>query len=361
MSLLYSSIVAYYCDEIGPLVVMKILMGVAYTFAYSSIICLSWLKRKLIHQQYYEYLGLTRRYFTEEMLVDNYELVQHAQYIFLKKFISSLCKIILLYLDTYEHYFDVECEYVQSTTYFGISLYYGVIGIQQLIVDINVILGLLLIDLSLGMLSHNLTEVERDIYLMNKARKVFHPSENQRFLHEKWRQHLNRSIEHIAREVMHLQRVAKQHLDIYEIPMLFLLLAVFISLINMMFNILVYFVTLETIDPFSLLFYLFIMVSNISNVMIFYNICESLQNTYNRIIHQVYRIGIYASVGCGSSVERDSLVLSLEMLLMQLRYRDFKVTICGLFEIRNRSGMVMIHTIVLNLMYLIQSVVQSID
>ncbi|XP_011295756.2 putative gustatory receptor 58c [Musca domestica] len=362
ISMLHSSRVSLNCDEFGALVVIKLLSGIAYFLAYLSIMCMSWLKRKKIHQLYYKYLALTRRYFTETILLDNYEAVQRAQRIFLKKFCSSVCKAIVVYVNIHHYYTESPCEYVKSLPYVAISLYYGLLNVQQLIVDVNVILGLLLIDLCLSMLSHTLEEIERDIWLMAKARKVQENifRENQQMLHRKWRGNLNRTVEGIAAEVMHLQSLTHEHLDIYEIPVLFLLLAVFISLITMMFNIMAYVADFGNVQPLKLSFYVFILLANISNVMIFYNICESLQRTYARMVNQVYRIGIYASLGGGGYVERDSLVLSLEMLLMQLRYREFRVTVCGLFEIRNRTGMIMIHKIVLNLMYLIQSVVQSI-
>ncbi|KAM7344832.1 uncharacterized protein ACRADG_011395 isoform 2-T2 [Cochliomyia hominivorax] len=95
---------------------------------------------------------------------------------------------------------------------------------------------------------------------------------------------------------------------------------------------------------------------DIINVVLFFNICDLLVNGFKQIGELVYEIGIYASMGPMAIFRRDDLVLKLEFLLLQTQYRKLKLNVCGLFAITNKTCFSLLTCVILNLLYLIQSV-----
>lgn len=314
ITMIYSTKVSYYCEFFGPLVIMKLMIGTAHCMTYMSIVWLTWFKRKQLRRLFHRYLKLVDQYLNEANLQDHQDTMKNARGILRKKLTSSICKMIVLYVNIYHYVSNVDCVYVERFSHVVVSIYYGILNLHELFVDISVILGLLLIDVGLNMLLTDLNSIERDIRLMIQIRHrqaSYAPESAQQDLHNKWRYQLSHNVESISEEVLKLQSLARDHIEIYQIPILFLLSAIFMGLVNLMFNIVVYAANFENLDTMKFLFYLLILAANINNFMIFYNICESLKHNYRKMCHQVYRIAVYDSVGNGYLYRRDALVLNV--------------------------------------------------
>ncbi|KNC33408.1 hypothetical protein FF38_09880 [Lucilia cuprina] len=142
-------------------------------------------------------------------------------------------------------------------------------------------------------------------------------------LHQKWRQKLNQHLNLIARDADELKSLAEELFSIYQILLLFSLLTSFLNLIY--------------------------------SIILLYNICELLVNSFKEMGQMVYQNGMYASLGTRDIFRRDELSLNLESLLLHIQYRELKFSVCGIFVVNNSSCMALLISVVLNLLYLIQS------
>ncbi|KNC33402.1 hypothetical protein FF38_09879 [Lucilia cuprina] len=248
------------------------------------------------------------------------------------------------------------CSRINHTHYMVSSIYFGIIDLSKVLVDVNIYMGLLFIYMCVQILIQRLRNIEKEIELMHQLQRNGQTINLK--LHQKWRQKLNQHITLIARDAGKLKSLAEELFSIYQLQLLFLLFTSFLSLVALMFYIICYIADFQNIEIIQLLFLLYVLVTDINNVSLLYNICELLINSFKEMGHLVYQTGIYASLGTRDIFRRDDLTLSLELLLLQLQYREFKFSVCGIFVINNSTCMSLISSVVLNLLYLIQSVVQ---
>ncbi|KAM7356140.1 uncharacterized protein ACRADG_001976 [Cochliomyia hominivorax] len=342
------------CETLGPLAIINCFLLLTNYALFSLVIVQSWWNRQDLWKILNKFKNLLKYYLSPWSISSNHDIVLHSRNLLLRKYLSACCEIIVLYLHVFSRIKAAKCKLININLYMTSIIYFVSSSISIILVDINIYMGLLFIYMSVQMLLQRLQHIARDIKLMHHLQSW--TSFRNLYIHTKWRQKLQQEILLIARDERKLKILAEHIFKIFQLQLFLLLASYFLSLVSLMFFTINYIFHFDFKEFDILIFRLFVVFANIMNVVIFYNICDLLQNSFKKMAKLIYEIGIYASMGKKEIFRRDELVLRLEFLLLQIQYRELNLNVCGFFEINNKSCFSMLSSLILNLMYLIQSV-----
>lgn len=303
-----------YCRSLTPMMFIDILFLILNYILYLVIVFEGWLKRKRLWKILYKFKNLLKYYLTPIRIHENHELVMHTRNLLLLKSFSSFCEIVIIYLDVFKTLKSDKCEFIKQNIYIGSILYFVIIDMNCILVDINIYIGLTLINMCVQMLIKRLKNIEHDIKLMHflqRSQQTF--DSNLKSIHSLWRQKLHKEILLITRDECKLKYLAEEIFSIFQLQLLFILLSDFVALIALLRIFLSYLINFQDIETISIIFNSFILLSNTLNVILFFNSCQSLLNSFEEMSRLVYNISIYASVGIRKLFRQDELVFSVSI------------------------------------------------
>uniref|UniRef100_A0A1A9UWH9 Gustatory receptor n=1 Tax=Glossina austeni TaxID=7395 RepID=A0A1A9UWH9_GLOAU len=205
------------------------------------------------------------------------------------------------------------------------------------------------------------TQISHDIQLMQRMQDIRYEmrESSKTFNPRVWLKQLQGDVDAITTEAAKLKKMIYELVRILQMPYLCLLLNAFQSLIAIMFHIL-RFTQQRHLDIITVIFYLIVLSANITNLMKSFQVCEYLCEDFKIINELVYALILNDNLrqAVNENDADNSLVLSLEIFLLYLK-QPFQVTLCGMFELNNNTGLSMLKSVGLNLLYLIQIVLSK--
>ncbi|KNC33398.1 hypothetical protein FF38_09877 [Lucilia cuprina] len=157
---------------------------------------------------------------------------------------------------------------------------FGIISVISILVDLNIYLSVLLMQMCVQMLVQRLRNIRKEIQLMHRLQRNGQTINHK--LYQNLRQKLNHRIILIAKDACELKSLAEELFSIYQLQLL------------------------------------------LSNLMLLYNVCELLVNSFKEMGQMVYQIGMYDNLETRNILRKDDLALNLEFLLLEIQYRELK-------------------------------------
>lgn len=297
-----------YCELLKPIKVMNLLFLVINYVVYIVIIMESWLKRQHLWYILENFKNIFKYYLKPISIYENLDILKQTRNLLLRKFLAAFCEIIVLYLHLFRRLKGLQCVSINYYDFLISSGFFIILDISSILIDINFYMGILFINMFVEILNKNLIKLETEIKIMNYLQR----SKNILFyIHKIWLKKLLQDICIISQNDLKLKNLLQDLLIIYQLPLLFLFISYFLSLISLMFFIIHYINDIVHIDPILLIVLLFVLLTNISNIMLLFNICQLLLNSFKKMGQVVYRISVYASSRTGDLIRRDELVLNV--------------------------------------------------
>ncbi|KNC33401.1 hypothetical protein FF38_09878 [Lucilia cuprina] len=256
------------CEPVKPLMIFSVFLFISNYALFTSIVAEGWHKRQRIYKICNKFKNLFKYYLCDKSIQENHDIT-----------ISTPV-----------------CPVINHTVFVASNISFGIITLNIILLDLNIYMGLLLIQMCVQMLVQRLRNIRNEIHLMHRLQRNGQAITHK--LYQKWRQMLNQHIILIARDADKLKSLAEELFSIYQLPLLFLILTYFLGLL--------------------------------------------LVNNFKEIGQLVYQIGVYDFLGTRDISLRDDLALSLESFLLQIQYREIKFSVCGIFVINNSSCMILL-------------------
>ncbi|KAM7342655.1 uncharacterized protein ACRADG_009990 [Cochliomyia hominivorax] len=334
------------CQINNFILAMNLLLLLTNYITYKIILIETWRKRKRLFKLVVNYWKLLKYYKEDLKSTENVFIVKKCKILWLGKFLSMFSELFLLHLQAFVRFYQPKCGVVDRISFVCSDLFFTVLHIVYQLVNLNLYMGLIVIYMCVEMLKKRLQKIARDIEIIHD---LYITKDNRLFNLKNliyWRLKLAKQIEIIARNEQNLKDLVLELMSIYEWQFLMILCMIFLVLLLILFFILVYVVSFENVNFFKSLFLSYVFISHMSNNILFFNVCELLINSFKQISFEIHKMYIYAAI-TQKTFQRDALELNTQS-------RDFKLSICGLFDIKNATSIKLLAAIVLNLMCLLQ-------
>uniref|UniRef100_A0A1A9Z5I2 Gustatory receptor n=1 Tax=Glossina pallidipes TaxID=7398 RepID=A0A1A9Z5I2_GLOPL len=325
------------------------------------IMLTTWWKRQAICRWCNAFAKMFKAYLGVSDTYEYYDIVQRTRKQLLQKLGLSSFTIVLLYIYLYGTGKGNFCPKTNDISYVLKSLFCGLIELIVVLIDYNFFLGLTLMHTILQILSKKLKEISHDIQLMQRMQEIRYEmrESNKTFNPHMWLRQLQGDVDAVATEAAKLKKMIYELVRILQMPYLCLLLNAFQSLIAIMFHIL-RFTQQRHLDIITVIFYLIVLSANITNLMKSFQVCEYLCDDFKIFNEKVYALILNDNLrqAVNDNDADNALVLSLEIFLLYLK-QPFQLTLCGMFELNNNTGLSMLKSAGLYLLYLIQIVLSK--
>ncbi|KAM7363456.1 uncharacterized protein ACRADG_000358 [Cochliomyia hominivorax] len=341
-----------------PIRIIDITIAIISNTAFLICMLKTWLKRLHIREVLQQFKYLYENYF---MRGDNIfkRFLKFVRPI--RAQLLSKCFAIILHLTVY--IMDIldrtdlgsQCEIMECDTKYMISTtFFSFVDLYYVLFDLNIHIGLVFIYMCMEMLMETLTDIEINI----KQDAGFQKYRNDILL--------------ITQMENYLKNLTEKFIKIFEHQLLLILLTTFLNLMVsscfLLYNIFSINKHREHYDRYIIMHMLieaFMILMSFVDIVLMFNICESLINIFKQMSQIVYEIFIRYAVRsrelippCGA-VEVGQIKdfsRSLEFLMLQIQYRELEFNIGGFFCMRNDMCISIIETILFsNLISLIQS------
>ncbi|KAL9919450.1 putative gustatory receptor 58c [Glossina fuscipes fuscipes] len=351
---------AYYCEPIKSIRINTSLLIITDHASIVVILLTSWWKRQAICCWCNAFLKMLAHFGVSDTY-EYYDIVQRTRKQLLQKLGLSSFTIVLLYIYLYGTGNGNFCPKTNDISYVLKSLFCGLTELIVVLIDYNLFLGLTLMHMILQILLKKLKEISHDIQLMKRMQEVRYEMKECRktFNPHMWLKQLQGDVDAIAMEVAELKKMIYELVRILQMPYLCILLNAFQSLIAIIFHIL-RFTQQRDLDIITVIFYLIVLSANITNLMKSFQVCEYLCEDFKIFNEKAYALILSDNLrqAVNDNHADNSLILSLEILLLYLK-QPFQLTLCGMFELNNNTGLSMLKSAGLNLLYLIQIVLSK--